>query len=62
MTLKEKISLEVDLEDLIKMSKAQMDMITRLKRIVSDLNEELAYSFPDEIVEKIENIQEKLGA
>lgn len=62
MTIKEKISLEVDLEDLIKMSKTQMDMITRLKRIVSDLNEELAYSFPDEIVEKIENIQEKLGA
>lgn len=62
MTIKEKISLEVELEDLAKMSKTQMDMITRLKRIVSDLNEELAYSFPDEIVEKIENIQEKLGA
>lgn len=62
MTFKEKISLEVELEDLAKMSKTQMDMITRLKRIVSDLNEELAYSFPDEIVEKIENIQEKLGA
>jgi hypothetical protein len=62
MTSKEKISIEVDLEDLIKMSKTQMDMITRLKRIVSDLNEELAYSFPDEIVEKVENIQEKMGS
>jgi len=59
MTFKEKISLEIELEDLMKLAKGQMEMIMRLKRIASDIQEELGYSFPDEIISKIEELQEK---
>jgi len=59
MTFKEKISLEIELEDLMKLAKGQMEMIMRLKRITSDIQEELGYSFPDEIISKIEELQEK---